>query len=157
MRKEASRVLESRFPSTWFVEGGVDAVDEEEVHRWACKYSQAALVLIRAGPPCQGVSGLNADRRGALKDHRSSLFVRVDRIRALVKEKFPWAQVRYLAESVASMDSQDRKVMSESLGIGLIALMLVACPLLGGLDSIGAIGNFGEVQTGRLGSMGRSS
>lgn len=116
IHKEASRVLESKFPSTWFVNGGVDSVDEEEVRRWACHYSQASLVPIGAGPPCQGVSGLNVDRRGALRDHRSSLFVHVERIRSLVKHHFPWAQVRYLAESVASMDEQDRCVMSESFG-----------------------------------------
>ena len=61
-------------------------------------------------PPCQGVSGLNADRRGALRDHRSSLFIHVERIRELVRQKFKWAQVRYLA------DSQDRKVMTMSFG-----------------------------------------
>ena len=102
VNKAASRVLESRFPATVFVEGGVEAVAEEEVQRWACQFSQASLVLIGAGPPCQGVSGLNADRRGALRE--------------LVKQKFKWAQVRYLAESVASMDSQDRKVMTTSFG-----------------------------------------
>ena len=72
VNKAASRVLESRFPATVFVEGGVEAVTEEEVQRWACQFSQASLVLIGAGPPCQGVSGLNADRRGALRDHRQA-------------------------------------------------------------------------------------
>eukprot|EP00435_Cladocopium_sp_Y103_P017184 s1936_g4.t1 len=111
----ASRVLESKFPSTHFV-SDVEAVDEEMVRQWACQYSQAGLIILGAGPPCQGVSGLNADRRGALRDHRSKLYVHVARIRELVRRAFPWAQVHSLAESVQSMDNQDRSVMSESFG-----------------------------------------
>ena len=49
--------------------------------------------------------------------HRSSLFVHVPRIKDLVKECFPWAQVRCLIESVASMDEHDREVMSEEIGL----------------------------------------
>ena len=64
-------------------------MDEEEVRRWACHYSQASLVPIGAGPPCQGVSGLNVDRRGALRDHRSSLFLHVERIRVPSEASFP--------------------------------------------------------------------
>ena len=116
VKKEASRVLESRFPSTIFVDGGVEVVDDEMVRSWAARYSQAAVVLIGAGPPCQGVSGLNANRRGALRDHRSCLFSHVARIRELVQNHFCWAQVRYLAESVMSMDDKDRKVMTASFG-----------------------------------------
>eukprot|EP00438_Fugacium_kawagutii_P033212 Skav210557 [mRNA] locus=scaffold2699:145044:159460:- [translate_table: standard] len=114
VQDEASRVLESRFPATTFVKQ-VQEVDEAMVLSWACKFSQAIVVIVGAGPPCQGVSGLNADRRGALKDHRSNLYTHVRRIRALVKKAFPWAQVHYLCESVASMDSEDRGHMSSSL------------------------------------------
>ena len=116
VKKEASRVLESKFPATLFVEGGVEAVDSEMVRGWAGRFSQASLVLLGAGPPCQGVSGLNSDRRGALKDHRSCLFSHVRRIKELLKSHFPWAQVRYLAESVASMDRKDREIMSRDFG-----------------------------------------
>ena len=69
-----------------------------------------------SGPPCQGVSGLNADRKGALRDARSNLFVHVSRIRDLVRSCFPWAQVRSIMESVASMDWQDEQVMSNDFG-----------------------------------------
>ena len=86
------------------------------VRCWAAKFSQASLVLLGAGPPCQGVSGLNSERRGALRDHRSCLFSHVRRIKELLKIHFPWAQVRYLAESVASMDRKDREVMSRDFG-----------------------------------------
>lgn len=62
------------------------------------------------------VSGLNASRKGALKDQRSCLFVHVARIRTLVQQWMPWAQVRSLMESVASMDSADERAMSASFG-----------------------------------------
>lgn len=68
------------------------------------------------GTPCQGVSGLNSERRGALKDHRSRLYTHVDRIEQLVRQAFPWAQVHRVAESVQSMDQADREVMSASFG-----------------------------------------
>lgn len=97
VKKEASRVLESKFPATVFIDQGVEAVDDEMVRTWAGRFSQASLVLLGAGPPCQGVSGLNSERRGALRDHRSCLFTRVRRIKELLKNHFPWAQVRYLA------------------------------------------------------------
>ena len=66
--------------------------------------------------PCQGVSGLNTDRRGALKDHRSCLYQHVPRIKSLICKAFPWAQVRALMESVASMDKEDRILMSKAVG-----------------------------------------
>ena len=113
MNHSASRVLESKFPSTLFVDN-VASVDETMVKEWTCRYSQVALVIVGAGPPCQGVSGLNADRKGALRDHRSSLFAHIPRIVSLVKLAFPWAQVHQLAESVQSMDVADRAVMSEA-------------------------------------------
>eukprot|EP00438_Fugacium_kawagutii_P025122 Skav230795 [mRNA] locus=scaffold312:115550:119568:+ [translate_table: standard] len=109
----ASRVLESRFPGTLFVDD-VAAVDAALVKDWACRYSQVGVIVIGAGPPCQGVSALNANRRGALKDSRSCLFTHVPRIRSLVQQAFPWAQVHLLAESVQSMDQSDRQVMTEA-------------------------------------------
>eukprot|EP00435_Cladocopium_sp_Y103_P047812 s309_g14.t1 len=86
------------------------------VRTWAQKFTQVGLVLIGAGPPCQGVSGLNAARKGALRDERSCLFSHVARIQALVHRFFPWAQVQALMESVASMDQADEQVMSISFG-----------------------------------------
>ena len=49
-------------------------MDEEMVQEWAVKYSNVGVVLVGGGPLCQGVSGLNAHRKGALRDARSSLF-----------------------------------------------------------------------------------
>ena len=67
-------------------------------------------------PPLPRVSGLNCDRKGALGDHRSSLYVHVQRIRELVAKAFPWAQVHCLMESVQSMDKTDRDHMSKDFG-----------------------------------------
>ena len=72
----ASRVVESHFPGALLC-GDVTAVGWEEVRRWACTFSQVSLIIIGAGPPCQGVSGLNSERKGALRDERSRLFKEV--------------------------------------------------------------------------------
>lgn len=107
------RVVESRFPSTTFVPD-VKLVDQQLVRSWAGDFSQATLVLIGSGAPCQGVSGLNSRRKGALRDERTSLFQHVPRIRDLVRNAFPWARVATLSENVFSMDAEDRAVMSQA-------------------------------------------
>eukprot|EP00435_Cladocopium_sp_Y103_P018556 s1332_g4.t1 len=112
---EGSRVLEANFADSIQV-GDVHNITEEMVMQWAVKYSNVGLVLVGGGPPCQGVSGLNADRKGALRDARSSLFVHVKRVFLMVKRRFSWAQVHYLMESVFSMDEKDRAIMSEHMG-----------------------------------------
>ena len=112
---QAARVVEARFPNTIHV-SDVELVDEAMVEMWSLKYSQVGLVFIGAGPPWQGVSGLNASKKGALRDARSVLFTHVRRVRDLVRQAFPWAQVRCLMESVASMNSEDEQVMSADYG-----------------------------------------
>eukprot|EP00435_Cladocopium_sp_Y103_P066017 s76_g28.t1 len=112
----ANRVLESSFPGSRHV-GSVQDVTEEEVTLWACEYSSVGVVLLGAGPPCQGVSQLNVDRKGSQKDARSSLYKEIPRIDRLVRRKFPWAQVHTFVESVASMDAKDRAAMSEDLNL----------------------------------------
>lgn len=57
----ANRVVEASFPGTRHV-SSVEGVTAEEVQTWACTYTSVGVVLLGAGPPCQGVSGLNADR-----------------------------------------------------------------------------------------------
>ena len=109
---EARRVVESYFPDTIFIED-VEQVDSETVKGWSLRFSNVGVVLLGSGPPCQGVSGLNADRRGALKDLRSCLFRHVPRIAKLCRQHFVWAQVHTLTENVASMDYGDCEVMNE--------------------------------------------
>ena len=67
---EARRVTEARHPFSLMWDD-VATVDAEVVKGWATHFSQASLIVIGAGPPCRG---LNADRKGALKDERSCLF-----------------------------------------------------------------------------------
>ena len=110
----ARRVVESYFPDTVFHDD-VRTVDDEFVGKLALKYSNVGVVLLGGGPPCQGVSGLNFDRRGAVKDHRGSLFTEVPRIENLFRKHFVWAQVQTLMESVASMDEVDRQTMSKGI------------------------------------------
>lgn len=107
--------MESRFPAAEHL-SDVTMVTEQVVHKWACSYSQASIVLLGGGPPCQGVSGLNSDRKGALKDTRSNLYTHVPRIRDLLKRAFPWARVATLMESVSSMDTSDLQLMSAGYG-----------------------------------------
>jgi len=110
---EAQRVVESLFPDFFQVED-VCLIDAEMVSRWAMRFPSVGLVIVGAGPPCQGVSGLNCDRKGALRDLRSNLFVHVPRVTALIRKAFPWAQVHTLTESVASMDAKDCETMNQS-------------------------------------------
>ena len=112
--KEGNRVLDSHFPDSIQV-GNVVEVSEEDVKAWATRYCNVGVVLVGGGPPCQGVSGLNADRKGALRDQRSNLFIHVRRIYELCVKIFRWAQVHYLMESVFSMDEKDRGTMSEHM------------------------------------------
>ena len=113
--KPAQRVVESHFPGVVHVDK-VQDVTPDMVKAWGAAFSQAALVLLGAGPPCQGVSGLNTDRRGALKDEWSSLFTEVSRIRKLLDDTFVWCPTYSLMESVASMDASDRHIMSRGFG-----------------------------------------
>ena len=111
----ARRVVERHYPGVLHYVT-VQEITGEVVKGWSAKFSQACLVVLGAGPPCQGVSGLNSDRKGALKDERSCLFQEVPRIRELLKSQFPWCPVYALMESVASMDQRDREVMSQGFG-----------------------------------------
>ncbi len=115
VNSQASRVVESHFPNVILVDN-VESVDAALVQQWSGRFDQVSLVLLGGGPPCQGVSGLNAERKGALKDHRSCLFVHVPRIKNLFAKYFPWCQVHVLMESVASMDEADRSSMSQEFG-----------------------------------------
>ena len=110
----ASRVVEAHFPGSLFV-SDVSQVDEAMVRSWALQFSQASIVILGGGPPCQGVSGLNCDRKGAMKDSRSALFFHVKRVKVLVVKAMPWCQVHVLMESVASMDQCDKDIMSDDI------------------------------------------
>ena len=79
MSPEATRVVESFFPDAIHV-GNIEEVSEALCQEWALRFPGVGLIIVGSGPPCQGVSGLNFDRRGALRDSRSSLFKHVPRV-----------------------------------------------------------------------------
>ena len=105
--------MESWFPDVKHITD-VAFIDENEVSSWSLLYPGVCAVVLGAGPPCQGVSGLNSDRKGALRDARSSLFSHVPRVEQLLRRFFRWCPVFRLAENVASMDAQDCAVMNEA-------------------------------------------
>jgi hypothetical protein len=111
----ARRVVEAHYPGTIGLDR-VEDITDDVVQEWSLRFSQCSLVIVGAGPPCQGVSGLNYDRQGALRDARSCLFSHVPRIRNLVKKYFVWCPVYTLMESVSSMDQADREAMSQGIG-----------------------------------------
>ena len=59
----AQRVVESHFPEAILV-SDVKQVSSTMVREWARLYSQASVVVIGAGPPCQGVSGFKLRPQG---------------------------------------------------------------------------------------------
>lgn len=61
--EQARRVTEANFPETISIPL-VEDVTEEVVLGWSLRFSNVGLVILGGGPPCQGVSGLNSDRRG---------------------------------------------------------------------------------------------
>ena len=112
----ARRVVESAFPMTISL-SDIREVSKEVVKGWAAAFPKVKGVLLGGGPPCQGVSGLNASRRGALEDPRSSLYQHYVRVRDLLVETFSWCSVHFLMESVSSMDEKDRAIYSRAVGI----------------------------------------
>ena len=50
VKKEASRALESKFPSTVFVEAGVEAVDDEMVRGWGMPLLPGSSCAPRSRP-----------------------------------------------------------------------------------------------------------
>ena len=113
--EDARRVVESWFHEVKHITDVRD-IDENEVSSWSLLYPGVSAVLLGAGPPCQGVSGLNSDRKGALRDARSCLFSHVPRVEQLLRRFFRWCPVFRLAENVASMDAKDCQIMNEAYG-----------------------------------------
>ena len=112
----ASRVVESYFPDVIRVTD-VGLVDLEMMRGWGLRFPSVSLVLLGAGPPCQGVSGLNVDRKGAMKDARSSLFQHIPRIEQMARQVFKWCPLHRLIENVASMDKVDCLAMNQAYGM----------------------------------------
>ena len=112
----ARRVVESNFSGVVQV-NAVEEVTLQMCRDWSRQCPSCSLVIVGAGPPCQGVSRLNFDRRGAEEDPRSSLHLYVKPIVEMIREKFDWCQVHFLQESVASMDSADKVVYTRAADV----------------------------------------
>ena len=110
----ARRVVESAFDGVLCI---LLRKSDALVKGWACRFSRANLIVVSAGPPCQGVSGLNASRLGAEQDPQSSLPSHVSRVRELIEKQFKLATTYVLTESVSSMSDADRACMSRGVGI----------------------------------------
>ena len=113
---EAQRVLESHFPGS-ICFSDVTTLSKEDLRQWAAKFPNCCSVLIAGGPPCQGVSGLNASKKGATLDPRSKLHQVFDKVKNWAKEVFGWCPVYSLMESVASMSPEDRAIYTDSSGV----------------------------------------
>ncbi|CAE8720996.1 unnamed protein product [Polarella glacialis] len=111
-KMEAIRVIRANYPSTQHF-SDIKSFGEAQVRQLALSFPRVQLVLVGAGPPCQGVSALNAGRLGAVEDPRSSLQSRVAWLRDLFILGFPWAKVQVLEESVASMAADGVSVLEE--------------------------------------------
>lgn len=106
----ATRVVQSFFPEVVVV-NDVKEVTAELVLQWSAQFSNVGVIVLGGGPPCQGVSGLNFDKKGALRDSRSVLFKEIPRAKQLLQKFFPWAQIHELVENVASMSFEDCEIM----------------------------------------------
>ena len=92
----------------------VESISSDMCREWATRAAGCSLVIVGAGPPCQGVSTLNAHRLGAINDPRGSLHSLVHPIMDMVRQHFTWCPVHFLEESVLNMDLHDRRVYTDA-------------------------------------------
>ncbi|CAK0821056.1 unnamed protein product [Prorocentrum cordatum] len=125
---KAGRVVRLRWP------GAIDGSDVRtvtaqtvEVLRIADQ-SEVDLVVVGAGSPCQGLTGLGAAGRG-LGDPESSVSFEVPRIFGLLSDAFG-TRFRWFVENVAGTVTSSLRGMSQALGAKLVFLCasdLVPC------------------------------
>ena len=97
---QAIKVTQHHFPGTIQL-GDVRNVDTTEL---------PPIDLMVFGSPCQNMTVLNSNRKG-LNSENSGLFYEAYRILQEVKPKY------FLMENVGSMSKQDRKIISDLLGV----------------------------------------
>ena len=96
--------------------GDVTKVSRDTLKQATAGFCHLRHILILAGPPCQDLSGANAQRQG-LSGKRSCLFWEAVRVaREVVPEAFPDCTVSLCLENVSSMKNEDRDTMSRALG-----------------------------------------
>ena len=110
------KALESHYPNCTLVEDVFD-ITQDLVQKWAALYPNCLAVLVAGGPPCQGVSSLNATKKGAALDPRSCIHSKFKEVRGFCKRSFTWCPSYFLMESVASMSAEDRATYTQSAGV----------------------------------------
>ena len=95
----------------------MNEISLELVKEWASNFPTVSGVILGGGPPCQGVSSLNAGRRGADRDPRSHLYQKFVEVRDWVQQVFTWCPTFFLMESVASMGEADREAYTRAVKI----------------------------------------
>ena len=70
--------------------------------------------LLIGGPPCQGLSGINVNRKG-MDDPRSQQIYVFAELAWMLQQKFPRIRWDFLMENVASMDKADRLIITDVL------------------------------------------
>jgi hypothetical protein len=113
---QGQRVLESHFPCSLQIDD-ITSVTKEQLAEIGAKFPNCKAVLFGGGPPCQGVSDLNASRLGAEADPKSSLHQIFDKLKGWIREIFIWCPCFFLMESVCSMGERDREVYTRSSGV----------------------------------------
>jgi len=115
----AVRVVKRAWPDVIQIDD-VKEITAEHFKDWYIKRPRLKRLLISAGFPCQGMSGLNAQAKG-LADQRSCLFWEIVRIHELAKSSWPKMQIALLVENTESKYLPDVTV-----AVGLRPVLLEA-------------------------------
>ena len=107
IRDRANRVVQTQYPDARCL-GSIDNATFLMFDMLARSFVQTKYIVVTAGPPCQDVSGLNANRAG-FSGSRSSLAVHVPRVHKILKEAFPDIVLITLMEMVASLSEKDQQ------------------------------------------------
>ena len=84
---QGQRVLESHFPCSFQIDD-ITSVTKEQLAEIGAKFPNCKAVLFGGGPPCQGMSGLNASHLGVEANTKSSLHQIFEKLKGWIKEIF---------------------------------------------------------------------
>eukprot|EP00973_Karenia_brevis_P081473 11294251-Karenia_brevis.AAC.1 len=113
IKPSACRVVRYAWPDSIEL-GDVLCIDQAAVLNLRVRFARVKYILLVGGSPCQGLSGVNANRAG-FDDPRTRLFYQFQRIHKLILDCWPEVRVQVLVENVFSMSKQDCAHFSEVL------------------------------------------
>lgn len=114
--RTGNRVTRSAWPDTIELHD-IEAIDLEEVQRWASLFPHVLEVHLFAGFPCVHLSSARAFREN-LEGEGSRLFWKLLEVLQWVQQAFSaFARVKWCIENVASMDEGARRTISEELQV----------------------------------------